>query len=85
MPDSEIQYKANSNHYQRSLIRQAPGKVYTFQDCVDLLKVPEWCRGELHEFGIKTWTNGERPPELWICHDLSLKNVTNKIRNIMRL
>ncbi|KAJ4387916.1 hypothetical protein N0V93_008519 [Gnomoniopsis smithogilvyi] len=64
------------------IIRQIPGKVYTFQDCVDMLGVPDWYRHELREFGNSAWI--DVVPKLWIRKDLGLKNVSNKIKNIMR-
>lgn len=68
----------------RGIIRQIPGKVYTLQECVSLLRVPTSCRADIQDFGNKTWTNGDNIPELWISKNLDLKNVSNKIRNIMR-
>lgn len=70
--------------YRRSIVRQIPEKSYTFEECLDLLRVPAEYRHELSGFGNKIWTNGDSLPEFWICKNLSLRRVSNKIHNIMR-
>ncbi|PSR77035.1 hypothetical protein BD289DRAFT_486648 [Coniella lustricola] len=68
-----------------TIARQIPGKQYTLQDCLAILKVPEGLWPHITEFGDKTWVNGAEIPQHWVCADLSLANVKAKIRNVMRL
>ncbi|KAJ4423232.1 hypothetical protein N0V82_002093 [Gnomoniopsis sp. IMI 355080] len=68
---------------KEKIIRQIPGKIYTFPDCVDLLGVPECCRQELQGFGSRVWSRREGVPKVWIGSNLQLEYVSKKIRFIM--
>lgn len=69
----------------RCLARQKPGKEYTLQECLTILRVPTVIWPRIIAFGSKSWVNGAEIPRLWVGKELSLANVKGKIRNIMRM
>lgn len=69
---------------RRVLARQISGKNYTFEECLDILKVPAEMRSQIIEFGPKRWVNGELIPAVWAAKDLSVGQAASKIRNVMR-
>lgn len=66
------------------MARQIPGKEYSLAECLDVLRVVPECRQEVQEFGPKRWRVGQPVPLVYVCKDMSLSEVRNKIRNIMR-
>lgn len=66
------------------MARQIPGKEYSLEECLDVLQVMPECRQAIHEFGPKRWRVGDAVPLVYVCKDMSISEVTGKIRNIMR-
>lgn len=70
----------------RCIVRQKPGKDYSLEECLDLLPSNAVVHRVIREqgFGEKVWVNDSPVPGIWMCKDLKMINVANKIRRIMR-
>ena len=65
------------------LARQIPGRNYTLEDCFETLGVPDDLQQQVKGFGPMLWKVGDRMPHLYICKDIEVKCLLEKIKNIM--